>query len=315
MAALTLAVFAIAWRLSRPAQGLLVRIADRGAGGVRRLQPVVGAAPAVRPRGPWAHRPGRRGGPRPAVAGARRLALGEHPRVVPLGLAFLVVVAVGQRLDGEAPAVELRCLRWLGLGILAGAVNPLGPRILLFPLELLQRQDVLRHIVEWQAPNFISVGDRIFLLQVMVAVLALVRRPRYREGLVVVVFVAAALLGAANIAVASLVLVPVLAGPGRTSAASGPTRELPGSSGLGGDARGDGRDPRVRARRAALQLRAVPHRVARPPRGRAGRPRPRCGWPAPSGSATSSSCGTGPCARCSSTTASTCTRTRCPRTR
>jgi hypothetical protein len=211
MAALTLAVFAIAWRLSRPAQGLLVRIAIGG------LVVFVGSSQ-------WSERP--------LLFGLVALGLtvlaaeeGMDPRWLvpvgwlwvnthgsfPLGLAFLVVVAVGRRLDGEAPVVELRCLRWLGLGILAGAVNPLGPRILLFPLELLQRQDVLRHIVEWQAPNFISVGDRIFLLQVMVAVLALVRRPRYREGLVVVVFVAAALIGARNMAVASLVLVPVLA--------------------------------------------------------------------------------------------------------
>jgi hypothetical protein len=51
----------------------------------------------------------------------------------------------------------------------------------------------------------------MFLVQVAVALVALVRRPSYRRGLVVVVFVAAALLGARNLTVAALVLLPGMA--------------------------------------------------------------------------------------------------------
>jgi hypothetical protein len=130
----------------------------------------------------------------------------------PLGVVYLVAVLAGERLDGSPLQTTARAAKWLVLGLLSGVINPLGPRLLLFPVELLRRQDVLRHVQEWQAPTFTTLSERIFLLQLGLAILALVRRPSYRGGLVVVVFTVAALLGARNMAVASLVFVPVLAG-------------------------------------------------------------------------------------------------------
>jgi hypothetical protein len=129
----------------------------------------------------------------------------------PLGLVALAVLALGRRLDGASPATELRALRWAALGVLAGAVNPLGPRLLVFPLELLARSDVLRHILEWQSPTFQGISQRVFLVQVAVAIAVLVRRPSFRAGLPLAVFTAAALLGARNVVVASLVITPGLA--------------------------------------------------------------------------------------------------------
>ena len=208
---LMVAVFAVAWRLSRRTEGLLVRVAIAAL--------VVGVA-----TNEWSERP--------LLVGLLALGLtvlaaeGDlDPRWLvpiawvwvnshgsfPLGIAYLVVVALGRRLDHLDASVELRCLRWLGAGVLLGAVNPLGPRLLLFPIDLLRHQEVLRQVIEWQAPAFQDVGQRIFLLQVILAILAVVRRPRYRNALVVAVFLAAALLGARNVAIASIVLVPVLA--------------------------------------------------------------------------------------------------------
>ena len=129
----------------------------------------------------------------------------------PLGVVYLAVAALGQRLDGERPTVELRALSWLLPGIVAGAVSPVGPRLLTFPLELLQRQDVLRNVIEWQAPAFTSFSQRAFLLQIVVAVVLIARRPTYRGALVAAVFTAAALVGSRNITVASLVLLPAMA--------------------------------------------------------------------------------------------------------
>lgn len=129
----------------------------------------------------------------------------------PLGVVYLLVAAVGTRLDGEVPAVEARCLRWLTPGILLGAVGPLGPGVLLFPFTLLGRQDLLSNVLEWQAPHFTSIADRAFLLQVLLAIMLLVRRPRYRSALITAVFTAAALAGSRNIAVASLALAPSMA--------------------------------------------------------------------------------------------------------
>ncbi|MEX2293191.1 MAG: hypothetical protein WD691_05335 [Acidimicrobiales bacterium] len=129
----------------------------------------------------------------------------------PLGVVYLVVLAVGSRLDGTHPRFELRALRWLVMGVVVGAVGPLGPAVLLFPLELVQRQDVLQHVTEWRAPTFDSLGQRVFLLQVILVLASLVRRPSYRSGLVVIVFLAAALVGLRNVPVAALVFLPVLA--------------------------------------------------------------------------------------------------------
>ncbi len=129
----------------------------------------------------------------------------------PLGIVLLVVAAVGRRLDGETWEVEVRALRWGIAGVLLGAVGPLGPRVLWFPVDLLRRQEVLSHVVEWRAPAFESAGHRLFLVQVLLAIVLLARRPSFRSALIVATFTGAALLGARNVAVASLLILPAVA--------------------------------------------------------------------------------------------------------
>lgn len=206
------ALVAVAWRLTRPAVSVVVRL------GLGVLFVGVGA-------GLWAERPLMLG-----LLGLAAVVLAAEgaldPRWLvpvgwlwvnvhgsfPLGLAYLVVVLIGSRLDGGGWAgAERRSLGWSALGMVLGAVGPLGPRVLVFPVELLQRQDVLSNVIEWRAPTFDSFSQRAFLVQLAVAIVLLVRRPSYRAGLVVSVFAAAALLGARNLPVASLVLLPVMA--------------------------------------------------------------------------------------------------------
>src|SRR3546814_3860790 len=61
--------------------------------------------------------------------------------------------------------------------------------------------------MEWQAPSFQTTGQRAFLVLLAVSILSLLRRPRWRAALPMVVFTIAGLLAARNIAVASIVLV------------------------------------------------------------------------------------------------------------
>lgn len=131
----------------------------------------------------------------------------------PLGLVAVALMAAGRKLDRQPAGTELAVLKWAAIGTALGALNPLGPRLLVFPVSLLSRQDVLRSIVEWQAPRFTKPYEQAFLILVILSVVALTRRPSWRSALVVVVFVPAALLSARNIAVASLVLLPSV-GPG-----------------------------------------------------------------------------------------------------
>jgi hypothetical protein len=202
---------ALAWRLTRPAASLLPRLA-------------IGVVFVTAGAELWSERPLMLG-----LIAFACVVLATHgqldPRWLvpigwvwvnvhgsfPLGVVYVAVLALGTRLDGHRPTEELRALQWLVIGVLLGAVGPLGPAVLTFPFELLQRQDVLRNVIEWRAPTFDSLSQRVFLLQLMLVVLALVRRPSYRNGLVVAAFGAAALLGARNLTAASLVFLPILA--------------------------------------------------------------------------------------------------------
>jgi hypothetical protein len=130
----------------------------------------------------------------------------------PLALVYLAARALGGAIDREDVRREIRSFGYLGAGMLVGGVvNPYGPSMLFFPLDLLGRQEVLSHIVEWQSPSFDSMWTRAFLLLMLGAMVALMRSGRWRDALPGIVFIAAALVGRRNIALASLVLLPVLA--------------------------------------------------------------------------------------------------------
>ncbi len=214
-ALITAALGALAWRLSRPARSLLPRLA------LSATTVVIGVMM-------WSERPLIIG----LLAFALALVMVEDDRFdlrlfVPLmwvwvnshGSYPLVLVAigclmVGRLLDGNGTGRELDALKWAGIGTLIGGIlNPYGPKMLLFPIELLQRQDLLRNIIEWQSPDFSLLFARMFLALLALGLAALVRRPTFRSALPMFVFVAAALMGTRNLTLASLVIV-VAAAPG-----------------------------------------------------------------------------------------------------
>jgi hypothetical protein len=129
----------------------------------------------------------------------------------PLGLVLLALLAAGARLDGGRPTLELRCLAWAALGAVLGVVGPLGLSALTFPFDVLSHTESLEAITEWQPPSFDRFWHQVFIVQVAVAIVALVRRPSYRDALPLVCFTALALLALRNVAVASIVLVPGMA--------------------------------------------------------------------------------------------------------
>lgn len=128
----------------------------------------------------------------------------------PLGLVAIGAFAIGRRLDKQDATTETRALLWALAGTAVAAINPIGPKLLIFPINVLGRTEVLQRVIEWQSPNFSQNYARLFLLQVALAIALLVRRPSYRAVVPLVVFVAAALLGLRNIPLASLVLIPGL---------------------------------------------------------------------------------------------------------
>lgn len=129
----------------------------------------------------------------------------------PLGLLYLGVRLLGRKLDG-APMKRLPAIaRAAALGTLVGAINPLGPRLLIFPFELLSRHDVLKRVEEWRSPDFSSPESFVLLGAVLVSLWLAGRRKSFEDGLAVLLFGAAACLAIRNLALASLVVTPALA--------------------------------------------------------------------------------------------------------
>jgi beta-lactamase class A len=127
-----------------------------------------------------------------------------------LGLVYLGLHLAGRWLEG-APfwAGRERVLASAAvIAVAVAAVNPYGPGLLLFPVELLSRGDILKRVTEWRSPDFRTIQGLMFggWLAVFVACLALGRnRPSRRDVVVTVPFLLLAFWAQRNIALSPLV--------------------------------------------------------------------------------------------------------------
>jgi hypothetical protein len=130
----------------------------------------------------------------------------------PLGLAWLGARAFGEALDWRAwPRETWRYMGGFAAGLLASVANPLGLKLLAFPLTLGEKNEAFRHIVEWRSPDFSRGGGYFALTFIAISLLLLVRsRVTWRDAVPVVACVAASLYAARNIGVLAVVLAPVL---------------------------------------------------------------------------------------------------------
>ena len=133
-----------------------------------------------------------------------------------LGLLYLGLHVVGRWLDGAPPwqgRERLLCLA-TALGVAAIPVNPFGPGLLLFPIRLLDRGEILRQVTEWRSPQPQSVQGAMFAVWVAVFIACLVigrRRVSRRDVLVALPFLLLAAWAERNIALAPLLGVAVAA--------------------------------------------------------------------------------------------------------
>jgi hypothetical protein len=133
-----------------------------------------------------------------------------------LGFGYLVLHLAGRWLDGARPTEgrERTLLAATGIALAACVVNPLGIKLLTFPVELLSRGDTLAHIREWRSPDFHSVMGMLFALWIVAFVVGVARgreRCSRRDLLVSVVFLLLALWALRNLVVAPLVALPIVA--------------------------------------------------------------------------------------------------------
>lgn len=212
-AAAAVALVLVLWRLTKPARTLVPRM-------------LVAGIIVCMGTGLWVERP--------LLFGALGLALvmlaaedGLDPRWLvpimwlwvnihgsfPFGPGVLVLLVVGRWIDDRArPTVELRALAWATVGTALGAIGPLGPKLLVFPLQLLSKRDAFEGVAEWEPPSWHRGVELFFAAQLILLVVAIVvRHRRWRAILPTVVFGLAAVSSTRNILQASIVFTPLLA--------------------------------------------------------------------------------------------------------
>lgn len=110
-----------------------------------------------------------------------------------------------------ALATRAKALGWFVVGLTVGCVNPLGPRLLLFPLTIGSRHKIFQAILEWQSPRFQSTDGLVTAAAIVLSVLVLSRRRTpLAVALPAVCFIGLALVAQRNLAPAGIVLAPAL---------------------------------------------------------------------------------------------------------
>ena len=154
--------------------------------------------------------------------------LGRHPRVVipaamwvwvnvhgtfSLGFLYLAVYLFGRYLDGAPPNRGRERDLVIGTAIAAAIifVNPYGVSLVLFPLALMGRNEVLSNVAEWQAVNLHSLIGFLYAIWVFITLVAFARsRPRRGELVVSVVFLFLGWWAVRNVAIAVAVTIPIV---------------------------------------------------------------------------------------------------------
>jgi hypothetical protein len=135
-----------------------------------------------------------------------------------LGVGYLVLHCLGRRLD-DASSWTFRDRQLLSAGVIAlglSLLNPYGAGLLLAPLNLIEHHGVLRNVIEWRPldfrqPDFRGLTYSVWLVIFVGCAIKGHERITRRDVLVCVPFLLAGLWAQRNIALASLVTLPVAA--------------------------------------------------------------------------------------------------------
>ena len=205
---------------------LLALLVHRLARAGSALRTVGAALVAVAVSGPW-------WSPRPLLVGLICLALtmlvvesGRRPWLLlpvawvwvnghgsfPLAAVWLVATALGAAFDERRLVTpRFRAGLWFLGGLILACANPLGPKLLLFPLTLGERREVFRLITEWRPADFQSGPGLVAAAGLAAAFVVLSRRRvPWAAAVPAGVFVLLSLVAQRNLAPAGIVLAPAL---------------------------------------------------------------------------------------------------------
>jgi hypothetical protein len=149
----------------------------------------------------------------------------------PLGLAWLGAVAVGTMVADRAWRVpQLSYLGTFVIGLVAACVNPLGPRLVAFPVTVESKRKVFAAVAEWMSPNFQSLLGLFTLVFLVIALVVLFRHPPAWPDIVPLLgFTALGLIALRNLPVLAIVAAPIM---GRALRPAGEAPERHESDGL-----------------------------------------------------------------------------------
>jgi len=151
-----------------------------------------------------------------------------------LAVAWLGGRGVGEAVDKKGwPRESVH----YGVGMVAGLavsmLNPLGPKLLTFPLAVQQKASVFKTIVEWHSPNFQTAAGEFTLAFLVLGLLVMLRRGvSWSDSVPIVGMLAASLIAQRNLPLAAVVMAPALGralSPDRDRAPAAADRREPGT--------------------------------------------------------------------------------------
>jgi hypothetical protein len=131
-----------------------------------------------------------------------------------IGFGYLALHLIGRTFEGHpiTRGRERDLFRGTAIAAAVTIINPYGLDLLLFPLRLMGRGQVLRDVAEWQSPNFRELGGAMFAVFIVVTLVLFARKKvGVRDVLVTIVFLGLGLWAVRNIGLAVVVVSPVLA--------------------------------------------------------------------------------------------------------
>src|SRR3954470_20971736 len=129
-----------------------------------------------------------------------------------LAIAWLGGRGVGEAIDKKGwPSESVHYAVGMVVGLVVSAFNPLGPKLLTFPLAVQEKASVFKTIVEWHSPNFQTAAGEFTLVFLVIALLVFFRRGiRWSDAVPIVGMVAASLIAQRNLPLAAVVMAPAL---------------------------------------------------------------------------------------------------------
>ncbi len=129
----------------------------------------------------------------------------------PLAGIAIGTILVGRWLDTRAfPRNEAKILGWVTAGTLLGGINPLGLKILTFPIELLGRREALEGVTEWERPALLTFQFAAFALLLAGGLFVGIRRRSWTLLVPTIVFGASGLMAVRNLSSAAIVIAAML---------------------------------------------------------------------------------------------------------